>query len=311
MKHGEQTQLMISFPELVEPVSDFWKILTEFLTNADVLPKKFMLSGVVGHPAHLTAKRGDPEMILSPEEIHRVICKRELTGFAVDTGYSDYGVRYHLQELGDILEPDVLWCIFKTSLRPKAKAPDDWSALLENLQSRWSCILAFQYWPMYLGWQGCKIRDFYETVNLGPLPSGIKTYPDPSYAEESSIGKCRTFIDISLNPGRPKELLVGVDFYPTAEMWLGPHFWQYAKCTKKEALAADFWLEKRETPQFTYFKCWPTPFTRPDGEQGRMQQRLWKLFFHEDCEWPPGSGTICDEPMYGPPELMPDYQAPK
>lgn len=36
-----------------------------------------------------------------------------------------------------------------------------------------------------------------------------------------------------------------------------------------------------------------------------MQQRLWKLFFHEDCEWPPGSGTICDEPMYGPPELMP------
>jgi hypothetical protein len=29
------------------------------------------------------------------------------------------------------------------------------------------------------------------------------------------------------------------------------------------------------------------------------------LFFQEDCEWPPGSGTICEEPMYGPPELMP------
>jgi hypothetical protein len=99
-------------------------------------------------------------------------------------------------------------------------------------------------------------------------------------------------------------------FYPTAEMWLGPHFWQYAKCTKEEALAAGFWLETRETPHFTYFKCWPTHFTRPDGDQGRMQQRLWKLFFHEDCEWPPGSGTICDEPMYGPPELMPDDVAP-
>ena len=114
-----------------------------------------------------------------------------------------------------------------------------------------------------------------------------------------------SFIDVSLNPGRPKELLPTINFYPTAEMWLGPHFWPYAKCTKEEALAAGFWLETRDTPHYTYFKCWPTPFTRPDGEQGRMQQRLWKLFFHEDCEWPPGSGTICDEPMYGPPELMP------
>jgi hypothetical protein len=90
-------------------------------------------------------------------------------------------------------------------------------------------------------------------------------------------------------------------------MWLGPHFWQYAKCTKEEALTGDFWLETRDTPRFTYFKCWHTAFTRPDGEQGRMQQRLWKLFFREDCEWPPGSGTICDEPMYGPPELMPGH----
>ncbi len=116
----------------------------------------------------------------------------------------------------------------------------------------------------------------------------------------------RVFADISLNPGRPKELAQGVTFYPTAEMWLGPHFWSYAKCTKQEALAADFWLETRDTPHYTYFKCWPTPFTRPDGVQGRIQQRLWKLFFHEDCEWPPGTATISDEPMYGPRELWPE-----
>jgi hypothetical protein len=122
----------------------------------------------------------------------------------------------------------------------------------------------------------------------------------------------RTLFDISLNPGRPKELFLEPQtkwmnkrFYPTAEMWLGPHFWQYAKCTKEEALAADFFIEKRDTPHYLYLKSWPEPFTRPDGEQGRMQQRLWELFFHEDCEWPPGSGTICDEPMYGPPELWP------
>ena len=113
-----------------------------------------------------------------------------------------------------------------------------------------------------------------------------------------------------MNPGRSKALSSVVNFYPTAEMWLGPHFWQYAKCTKEEALAADFFIEKRDTPHYLYLKCWPEPFTRPDGEQGRMQQRLWKLFFHEDCEWPPGSGTICNEPMYGPPELMPDHKSP-
>lgn len=106
-------------------------------------------------------------------------------------------------------------------------------------------------------------------------------------------------------------LIPTVYFYPTAEMWLGPHFWQYAKCTKEEALAADFFIEKRDTPNFLYLKSWPEPFTRPDGEQGRQQQRLWKLFFNEDCEWPPGNGGICDEPMYGPPELMPDGHAPK
>jgi len=112
-------------------------------------------------------------------------------------------------------------------------------------------------------------------------------------------------IDISRNPGRGKVLLSQFYFYASAEMWLGPHFWQHAKCTKDEVLAADFFIEKRDTPHYLYLKCWPTPFTRPEGEQGRMQQRLWKLFFHEDCEWPPGSGTISDEPIYGPPELTP------
>jgi hypothetical protein len=119
-----------------------------------------------------------------------------------------------------------------------------------------------------------------------------------------------TLIDISLNPGRGKSLYPYSTFYPTAEMWLGPHFWQYAKCTKEEVLLADFFIEKRDAPHFLYLKSWPEPFTRPDGEQGRQQQRLWKLFFHEDCEWPPGSGIICDEPMYGPSELMPDYVPP-
>ena len=63
--------------------------------------------------------------------------------------------------------------------------------------------------------------------------------------------------------------------------------------------------EVRDTPHYLYLKSWPHPFTRPDGEQGRVQQKLWRLLFHEDCEWPPGSGGISDTPVGGPPELMP------
>jgi hypothetical protein len=88
-------------------------------------------------------------------------------------------------------------------------------------------------------------------------------------------------------------------------MWLGPFFWQYAACTKDDVLAADWFLEKRDTPHYLYIKSWQHPFTRPDGEQGRAQAKLWKLLFNEECEWPPGSGSISDDPIGGPPEPWP------
>jgi hypothetical protein len=156
---------------------------------------------------------------------------------------------------------------------------------------------------LYSGWQSCSRPDAYQR-QYGSTEGFrfIADLPPPL----SSIQR----LDISKNPGSGRTIS-GETFVIAAEMWLGPHFWQYAKCTKEEAMAADFFIEKRDTPHFLYLKCWPEPFTRPDGEQGRMQQRLWKLFFQEDCEWPPGSGSICDEPMFGPPELMPDYNGPK
>jgi hypothetical protein len=111
-------------------------------------------------------------------------------------------------------------------------------------------------------------------------------------------------LDTSLNPGSRR----GTQFQPqsiSSELWIGPHFWTYAPCTKEEVLAADFFIEKRDTPHYLYLKSWPHPFTRPDGEQGRVQQKLWRLLYHQDCEWPPGSGGISDVPVGGPPELMP------
>jgi hypothetical protein len=129
----------------------------------------------------------------------------------------------------------------------------------------------------------------YREVKYGSFPEGFKVAAVKSI---DGIGPDRKFIDISLSPGRPKELIPPINFYPTAEMWLGPHFWPYAKCTKEDVLAADFFLEKRETSRFLYLRSWNEPFTRSDGEQGRQQQRLWRLLFHEDCEWPPAPVTF-------------------
>lgn len=302
MNRLNRIHFKIAFPDLISPVAIFWNDFTHNLDNEGVLPEKFYLSGIAGHPEHLTARRGDPEMFLTIHEISQVIVKRELTGFAVDTGCSNNSVRYHLRELCDLNNKEIISTEFYCEIGKTAEAPNSWKRLIEQLIFRWQSIGAWQYLLLYQAWQWTNVkRSSYENT-YGPIAPGIKTYPDPHY---DGLGENRIFIDIKSNPGRPKKLTPGVNFYPTAEMWLGPHFWQYAKCTKEEALAADFWLETRDTPHYTYFKCWPTAFTRPDGDQGRMQQRLWKLFFHEDCEWPPGSGTICDDPMYGPPELFP------
>lgn len=100
-------------------------------------------------------------------------------------------------------------------------------------------------------------------------------------------------LDISLNPGR--EIITQQHYHMTvaADMWLGPAFWKYAPCTREEALKEP-WTEVEETEHYLYLKAYPEPFTRPDGEQGRIQRRLWNVLFHQDCEWPPGSGGIAD-----------------
>lgn len=279
----------ISFlPDSVD-ATGVWRALTQFLTSQIALPTKFSLSQIAGHPEHL---KSEFDLSLSPKEIEEVITERGLTGFHVNTGHSESSVAYMLGETTLVCRIENL-----------ARAPSDWTNLIETCLMQGVGIGGWQiFWPYWI-WQHLnRTTDFGST--WGQLPPGYRTWhmPDPL-----GLRPGWTMLDISTNPGRTKDITSGVKFYPTAEMWLGPHFWQYAKCTKEEALAADFWLETRDTPNYTYFKCWPTPFTRPDGEQGRMQQRLWKLFFQEDCEWPPGSGTICDEPMYGPPELMPGF----
>lgn len=287
-----------AFPSIPKSVSDIWIILSCYLKQNRSLPSRFEVSQLAGHDEPLESEH---YLQLNSEEITQLIVKRKLFGFWVNSGSFERctSMDFRLLNAKNLGYQSTLTCLIGN----KAKAPDDWSSFIEQIAATSPSIGAWQWKSHYCSWQDTSVlTEGYERL-FGEIPPGFRITHEPSI---DGIGKGRTLMDKSLNPGRSKQLIPTICFYPTAEMWLGPHFWQYAKCTKEEALAADFWLETRDTPHFAYFKCWPTAFTRPDGEQGRMQQRLWKLFFNEDCEWPPGSGSICDEPMYGPPELMPE-----
>ncbi|MBK1814053.1 hypothetical protein JIN84_00330 [Luteolibacter yonseiensis] len=278
----------ISFPSAPIDVPRCWQLLSDYLESHNALPSKFSLSQLTGHAE---GQRSEQDLVVTASEAANIITARKLTGFSVDTGYTDISVSYTLQH-------NSLNC----RIGNNAKAPMEWKPFIKTVVSEYETIGAWEvFWP-YRTWQDLRHPSSFDNGAWGPFPPGYRVRHEPDVA---GIGPGQTLFDKSLNPGHTKVVEHRTIFYPTAEMWLGPHFWQYAKCTKEEALTADFFIEKMDTPNYLYLKCWPTAFTRPDGEQGRMQQRLWKLFFHEDCEWPPGSGTICDEPMYGPPELMP------
>lgn len=291
----DRTQFYMTFPSVPEPVVEVWRVISGYLGQNRALPNQFEVSQIYGHTEkYHTTKR----LKLSSSEIETLIEKRELDGFAVDAGSLSRGMAFKLYPEGE----SAMQSRLSSLIASKSKAPNDWGPMLEQLMNSFPATGAWQWRGHYRNWQGCQCVEMSYEALYGELPPGLRT------SKESSVDGFlpeRTLIDISLNPGRSKQLSEGSEFYATAEMWLGPDFWQYAKCSREEVLAADFFIEKRDTPDFLYLKSWPEAFSRPDGEQGRMQQRLWKLFFHEDCEWPPGSGGISDEPMYGPAELMP------
>lgn len=288
---------MVAFPVNPKPVSDVWGRVSGYLQTKRLLPKQFEVSQLAGHEEKFKSEQC---LKLAPDEITQLIIERKLSGFLVCSGNiaRSTSLDFWLVDAKNLGGQSRLFC----RMDYKAKSPDDWNQLIENIMEEHCSIGAWQWNSYYNSWQRSSVLDGgYERL-YGVLPPTAKTYIEKSI---DGIGPDRIRIDNSRNPGRGKELIPTIYFHPTAEMWLGPHFWQYAKCTIEEALAADFFIEKRHTAHYLYLKCWPEAFTRPDGEQGRMQQRLWKLFFHEDCEWPPGSGGICDEPIYGPRELMP------
>ena len=234
----------------------------------------------------------DPEKFLSPTEILREIELDDSNMFAVTSPelgrYQSQGVSFYPMPLDGGFQR------FAMGSTAPSLSPDDWFSVVHLIATMGKLMLARISSQKYSLWQNTTDPAIYEK-NYG-LTTGFRL------VERGSPPVNRISLDTSLNPGRA-QLLNKADVQVAAEMWLGPAFWQQAPCTKQEVFGSDLFIEKKDTPHYLYLKAWPEPFTRPDGEQGRVQQKLWRLLFHQDCEWPPGSGGISDTPVGGPPEL--------
>jgi hypothetical protein len=155
-------------------------------------------------------------------------------------------------------------------------------SFVQMLASNTNLVLAWRSSTNYHGWMNQTDIKQYERL-FGSV-TGFRTKPFSRPPLDFPV------LDISLNPGR-EEITPHYHRTVAANMWLGPGFWNHAPCTKAELLKEP-WVEVEDTEHYLYLKAYPEPFTRPDGEQGRIQRRLWNVLFHQDCEWPPGSGSI-------------------
>lgn len=271
------------------PLAGIWHETAAYLRHHGCCPSKVTLN------THREDGTALTDEALTPEMVFDKLASHHYGGFQVDTlryqrktFHIQLGISRHTEH------PPKLEIVADATL----KFPTAWNKLIESVAVLFPIRLACQYRFIYKRWQGASRLDNWKP-EWGAVPAYKQTTEHLPGFERPWV-----WMDNSLNPGRTIE----VDFNAyrvDSEMWLGPGFWSYAPCTKEEVLAADFFIEKRDTAHYLYLKSWPHPFTRPDGEQGRVQQKLWRLLYKQDCEWPPGSGGISDVPVDGPPELMP------
>ena len=298
MKTRTPTNFFLYYPAFQISPSKLWKGLLEFWEREGGVPVKWRLA----RPIEARTGPVDLEKVssllanLSTDQFHleAEIARQKLVHFAA-TRERVAGC----EEAGYLLAMLPPFTTIEDS--DSVRIPNDWSECVSRFCSVQPSYGGQQTNRLYSTWQNTSSALEY-TQRFWEIPPA---FPRNSSTSPAGTSQNEELLNTELNPGR-NILAPGYRFRAVAaDLWLGPHFWDYAPCTKEEVLAADFFLEKRDTPHYLYLKSWPHPFTRPDGEQGRVQQKLWRLLFHEDCEWPPGSGGISDEPVGGPPELMP------
>jgi hypothetical protein len=286
----------VLFGELPEPLSELWDMFSTFMHEEVGMPERW---NIMQKDSHRSLKR-------EPHELGSVIDKSGLPGFHVNTrGHSEFEMTLSLGPIGGgLVHPDSIYTkgrMLRCSFENGAKVPPSWHTLVEQICSRWVTYGGFEWDQRYNGWQSTVWA--YDYVRMGGvIPPGMGRATLPSV---DGIGPDRVRLDISKNPGR-QSAVDGHFKAVAAEMWLGNDFWKYAPCSRDEVASADFLIDSRNYPDFVFIKAWPHPFTRPDGEQGRVQQELWQLLFHQDCEWPPGSGGISNDAVFGPIELIPE-----
>jgi hypothetical protein len=239
-----------------------------FLRKAGALSDRYVIT-VPGLPDGSEAAQS-----ITPEEILCILGRQEPRTFALrhDSGDLSQGIVLLA------CSKTVRYGCFTVANQIPNLRPPSWSPLIEELASVVRFAFAGTHNPDYIGWQRCADAKYYKQ-KYGAVHSSQITRPLPPPLDKFEQ------LDVSRNPGRFDHVNGGPAFV-SSDMWLGPAFWDYAPCRRDEIVKQN-WLNLQETEQFLHINAYPEPFTRPDGEQGEIQRRLWQLLFHLDCQWPP------------------------
>ena len=233
------------------------------------------------HGSRRHRNRNEDE-VLPGDGILRVLEFGETGAF---TAYASRGMRRQEISLTGPY-PRTSWQHFVAGSQIPELHPGNWNPLIDRISGLGCLMMGTVLDREYSSWQRCDnprlYAELFGSTDGFPL---IRIAPNPPFPAEIRL-------DTSWNPGRVQIVNDG-PARVAADMWLGPAFWTYAPCTKEEVLA-QHWIEVRDTENYLYIKAYPEPFTRPDGEQGEIQRRLWQLLFHSDCRWPPSGSQFTD-----------------
>jgi hypothetical protein len=266
-------QLSFYFDATGIEAAQVWAVAIDFFREATILHQEYSLSYPV------VSKNDCETLIVSPDEALEVL--REKRPIVFSLGHN-VGNRTQTIRFSPTNQAPGLYSFYVGGSEPKWRPPD-WTPLIERLAQSFPLAIASPYDADYGAWQNTSDPKWYART-YGPTEGFRILRPLPPPLDKIER------LDISTNPGRFATCNGGPAFV-NADLWLGPAFWKYAPCRKEEVLSQP-WLKVRDTEHFLHLKAYPEPFTRPDGEQGEIQRKLWQLLFHSDCQWPPNHTPI-------------------
>ncbi len=168
MNKSARVSFVVSFPFPPKPVAEVWQTLLKYLNSVESLPKRLILSEIVGHQTQFYPKKGAPDLVLSPADIESVIKKRNLTGFHIKTNHKESGIGFVLRLYSQFNGSELT-----THIGLKAKTQTKWNALIESLMGRWDSVGAWQWLIKYRSWQQALERTESYERKFGIFPSRL------------------------------------------------------------------------------------------------------------------------------------------